>query len=135
MSSAARRLQTISDGIAAATKIARRDPSDVRLIAVSKGRSVDQIEELIAAGQRVDSPSAVLNASRLAVTVEALGESYDHVVLDGGAVPEIPAERFAQLAQTAVLVVSDPAHRQAAAARKRLEAAGFAEITMLVATG
>jgi succinoglycan biosynthesis transport protein ExoP len=90
---------------------------------------------LIAAGQRVDSPSAVLNASRLAVTVEALGETYDHVVLDGGAVPEIPAQRFAQLAETAVLVVSDPAHRQAAAARKRLEAAGFAEITMLVATG
>jgi len=52
VSSAAERLQQILDGIAAAASLARRDPNDVRLIAVSKGRSVEQIEELIAAGQR-----------------------------------------------------------------------------------
>ena len=90
---------------------------------------------LIAAGQRVKAPSAVMNSPRLAVTIEALARSYDHVVIDGGAVPEIAAERFAQLAQTGVLVVTDPAHRQANAARKRLQAAGFIDVTMLVATG
>ena len=52
MSSAADRRQRILDGIGAAAKLAPRDPADVELIAVSKGRSAEQIEELIAAGQR-----------------------------------------------------------------------------------
>lgn len=39
-------------GIAAACKLARREPSAVTLIAVTKGRSADEIEALIAAGQR-----------------------------------------------------------------------------------
>ncbi|MGN6848844.1 MAG: YggS family pyridoxal phosphate-dependent enzyme [Sphingomicrobium sp.] len=52
MSSAADRRQQTLDAIAGAAGLARRDPSDVQLIAVSKGRSADQIEALIAAGQR-----------------------------------------------------------------------------------
>jgi pyridoxal phosphate enzyme (YggS family) len=48
---AAERLHTIWDGIAAAAKAARRDPSEVTLIAVSKIRSTEQIEELVEAGQ------------------------------------------------------------------------------------
>jgi pyridoxal phosphate enzyme (YggS family) len=52
MRSAADRRQQILEAIASAAALARRDPSDVQLIAVSKGRSADQIEELIAAGQR-----------------------------------------------------------------------------------
>jgi succinoglycan biosynthesis transport protein ExoP len=97
----------------------------------------DQVSpvHLIAAGKDVKAPSAVLNASRLAVTIEALARSYDHVVMDGGAVPEIAADRFAQLAQTAVLVVTDPEGRQASTAARRLEAAGFSDVTMLVASG
>lgn len=62
MSSAADRLQEILDGIASAAALARRDPNDVRLIAVSKGRSGDQIEELIAAGQRDFGESRVQEA-------------------------------------------------------------------------
>jgi pyridoxal phosphate enzyme (YggS family) len=42
----------VRDGIAAACKLARREPADVGLIAVTKGRSADEIEPLIAAGQR-----------------------------------------------------------------------------------
>lgn len=49
---AAERLQTIRDGIASAAKVARRDPGDVSLIAVSKMRSAEDIEGLIEAGQR-----------------------------------------------------------------------------------
>jgi pyridoxal phosphate enzyme (YggS family) len=52
MSSAADRRQQILDAIAGAAALARRDPSDVQLIAVTKGRSANQIEPLIAAGQR-----------------------------------------------------------------------------------
>ena len=52
MSSAADRRQQILDGIAFAAKLAQREPADVQLIAVSKGRSAEEIEPLIAAGQR-----------------------------------------------------------------------------------
>jgi pyridoxal phosphate enzyme (YggS family) len=52
MASAAQRRQQILDRIARAAEIAKRDPADVQLIAVSKGRSAPEIEELIDAGQR-----------------------------------------------------------------------------------
>jgi PLP dependent protein len=52
MSSAADRRQQILDRIAQAAALAKRDPADVRLIAVSKGRSAEEIEALISAGQR-----------------------------------------------------------------------------------
>ena len=58
----AERRQAILDDIAAAAKLARRDPADVTLIAVSKTRSAEDIEELIAAGQRDFGESRVQEA-------------------------------------------------------------------------
>ena len=52
MTSAANRRQRILDGIAQAASVAKRDPVDVQLIAVSKGRTAEEIEALIDAGQR-----------------------------------------------------------------------------------
>ena len=52
MTSAANRRQRILDGIAQAASVAKRNPVDVQLIAVSKGRSAEEIEALIEAGQR-----------------------------------------------------------------------------------
>lgn len=52
MTSASQRRQQILDSIAQAATLARRDPAEVQLIAVSKGRTADEIEALIAAGQR-----------------------------------------------------------------------------------
>jgi pyridoxal phosphate enzyme (YggS family) len=52
MSSAAERRERILARIARAAALARREAADVQLIAVSKGRSVEQIEELIEVGQR-----------------------------------------------------------------------------------
>jgi PLP dependent protein len=52
MTSPADRRQQILDGIARAAALAKRDPADVRLIAVSKGRTGEEIEKLIAAGHR-----------------------------------------------------------------------------------
>lgn len=49
--SAAERRRHILDEIAGAAKLARRKPADVQLIAVSKTRSVEAIENLIDAGQ------------------------------------------------------------------------------------
>lgn len=62
MSSAAERRETILDGIAAAAKLARRDPAEVTLIAVSKTRSAQDAEALIAAGQRDFGESRVQEA-------------------------------------------------------------------------
>ena len=62
MPSAADRRAQVLDGIAAAAKVARRDPKDVRLIAVSKGRAVEEIEALIDAGQRDFGESRVQEA-------------------------------------------------------------------------
>lgn len=52
MSSAAQRLAAIREGVAVAAGLAKRDPAEVQLIAVSKARSIDEIEALIQAGQR-----------------------------------------------------------------------------------
>jgi pyridoxal phosphate enzyme (YggS family) len=52
VSSAAERRQRILDRIARAAALSNRDPAGVLLIAVSKGRSAEEIEALIDAGQR-----------------------------------------------------------------------------------
>lgn len=52
MSSAAERRERTLGRIARAATLAKRDAADVQLIAVSKGRSADEIEALIDAGQR-----------------------------------------------------------------------------------
>ncbi len=62
MSSPAVRRQAILDDIAAAAKLARRGPDEVTLIAVSKTRGADEIEPLIAAGQRDFGESRVQEA-------------------------------------------------------------------------
>jgi pyridoxal phosphate enzyme (YggS family) len=51
MSGAAARRSQILEGIAAAAKVAARDPAEIALVAVSKGRSGAEIEALIEAGQ------------------------------------------------------------------------------------
>jgi pyridoxal phosphate enzyme (YggS family) len=62
MSSAAARRDTILANIASAAKLARRDPAEIELIAVSKRRPVEQIAPLIAAGQRDFGESRVQEA-------------------------------------------------------------------------
>jgi len=62
MTIAADRLQTIRNDIAGAATLARRDPSDITLIAVSKTRDATEIEPLIAAGQRHFGESRVQDA-------------------------------------------------------------------------
>jgi len=52
VTSAAERRDEILSRIARAANVARRDPSGVELIAVSKGRTAGEIEPLIEAGQR-----------------------------------------------------------------------------------
>ena len=62
MTSPALRLQHIRDTISSAATVARRDPDDVCLIAVSKTRSSEEIEPLIVAGHRDFGESRVQEA-------------------------------------------------------------------------
>jgi len=59
---AAQRLQSIRENIAKAARVARREPADVTLVAVSKTRSPAEIEKLIEAGQRDFGESRVQEA-------------------------------------------------------------------------
>src|SRR5580765_7715526 len=62
MNSAADRRHKILDHIAKAASLAKRDPANVSLIAVTKGRPVEEIEPLIDAGQRDFGESRVQEA-------------------------------------------------------------------------
>lgn len=80
MTTAADRRKQILDDIARAAALARRDPGAIQLVAVSKGRSVDQIEELIAAGQQDFGENRVQEAI---VKWSDLKARYPHVRLHG----------------------------------------------------
>jgi pyridoxal phosphate enzyme (YggS family) len=60
--SAEGRRAAILEGIASAAKLARRDPGDVTLVAVSKTRPAEEIEPLVAAGQHDFGESRVQEA-------------------------------------------------------------------------
>jgi pyridoxal phosphate enzyme (YggS family) len=62
MSIAAVRREKILENIAAAAKLAGRDPAEVQLIAVSKTRTAEEAEALIDAGQRDFGESRVQEA-------------------------------------------------------------------------
>ena len=59
---ASARLQSVRDDIAKACAIARRDPAEVKLVAVSKLHGPEEITPLIAAGQRVFGENRVQEA-------------------------------------------------------------------------
>ena len=61
-SKASARLQSVHDDIAHACMIARRDPAEVTLVAVSKLHSAEEIAPLIEAGQRVFGENRVQEA-------------------------------------------------------------------------
>jgi hypothetical protein len=86
-----------------------------------------------------------MTSQRLSITIEALGRSYDHVVIDAGtATAEAPhqgvhgrlfdglCERFANLAPRVVLVAPALDNPQTALVRERLLAAGFANVSVVV---
>jgi pyridoxal phosphate enzyme (YggS family) len=62
MCSAHSRLQEVQTQIAAAATLALREPTDIRLIAVTKGRSMPEVDPLIEAGQRTFGESRIQEA-------------------------------------------------------------------------
>jgi Mrp family chromosome partitioning ATPase len=87
---------------------------------------------LVAAGKVGPDTAAILASPRLAATLEALSRSYEHVVIDAGAISAAGVDAFARLAPRAVLVATDAKHPDTIAARKRLIGAGFTDVTVYV---
>jgi MinD-like ATPase involved in chromosome partitioning or flagellar assembly len=86
---------------------------------------------IVNAGQVGDDAASMLASPHLVVAVEALARSYDHVVVDAGAVSDGVAERLARLAPKAVLIATGTEPPATQAAQLRLAAAGVADVTVL----
>jgi succinoglycan biosynthesis transport protein ExoP len=86
---------------------------------------------LIMAGRDPADAAAIMGSQRLSITIEALGRSYDQVVIDAGSLGEAAIERLAQLAPRAVLVTTEVDHPATASARERLLQSGFANVSVL----
>jgi uncharacterized protein involved in exopolysaccharide biosynthesis len=87
--------------------------------------------QVVMAGCALGDADAVIASQRLAITLEALARSYDHLVIDAGALPDIDAERFAQFAPRAVLVAGTLDDLGTIEARERMLRAGFAEVSVV----
>lgn len=87
---------------------------------------------LVTTGKVAGEGPAILASPRLTTALEGLARTYDHVVIDAGAVPEISIETFARLAPRAVLVATDLSHPATLTARERLIAAGFTDVTVFL---
>jgi succinoglycan biosynthesis transport protein ExoP len=86
---------------------------------------------LVGAGRVGSDGPAIVASQRLTMLIEGLARSYDHVIIDAGAVFEAAVERLYRLAPRAVLVAADETAVPTKAARERLAAAGFGEIAVL----
>ncbi len=89
---------------------------------------------LVMAGRTRADADDIIGSQRLSITIEALARSYDHVVIDAGALPDMAADRFAQISNRAILVASTFDDPLTVKARERLLAAGFSTVSVLVST-
>jgi uncharacterized protein involved in exopolysaccharide biosynthesis len=86
---------------------------------------------VVSSGREPTQRIALLSSPRLAPSIEALGRSYDYVVIDAGIAEVADLEAIGEIAPRAVLLVGDMAHEAAEAARERLVAAEFADVIEL----
>jgi len=90
--------------------------------------------QVVPAGRVGLDAASVYRSDRLAVAVDALARTYDHVIIDAGAAPGVPADRIARLAPCAVMVAGGVAAASADAVRAHLAAAGFEDIAVFEGT-
>ena len=90
--------------------------------------------QVITAGRVGADAPAVYLSERLSIGIEALSRAYDHVIIDAGALPNVPADRIARLAPCGVLVASGQAAAKADAVRDQLGHAGFSDIAVFTGT-
>jgi hypothetical protein len=64
------------------------------------------------------------------MAIDALAQTYDHLVIDAGSVGDAELGRLARFASRAALVTADPDEETVVAARDELAAAGFVDVTV-----
>jgi uncharacterized protein involved in exopolysaccharide biosynthesis len=87
--------------------------------------------QLVAAGNVGGEGDALLQSHMLLSAVDALGQSYDYMVIDAGAQSEVAMAPVAQLAARAVLVAGDAEENSVGALRDDLLSLGFADVAVL----
>jgi tyrosine-protein kinase Etk/Wzc len=86
---------------------------------------------LVAAGEVGNDVVALSSSPMLATVIEALGRSYEYVVIDAGSAGDVSPDRLAPLATRAMLVAADPSSSVTKAVRERLLKAGFREVAVI----
>jgi succinoglycan biosynthesis transport protein ExoP len=94
-------------------------------------RDRDSRAHIVPAGRGGPDNAAILASDRIGVALDALGRTYDHVIIDAGTASEPLPEPLLRGSPRAVLVVTGVPHEAALAARDRLHVAGFGEIAMV----
>lgn len=85
---------------------------------------------VVTAGRIDGDPHALLTSHMLAAALDALAQSYEFMVLDAGAQPELVAAPIVRIAPYAVLMAGT-ANQNNTALRDQLLSAGFAHVTVL----
>ena len=86
---------------------------------------------LVAAGQIEGDAAELLESYVLLSAVDALGQSYEYLVIDAGSQSDIAIGPIAQLAARAVLVAGEASEHSSADLRDQLLSTGFADVTVL----
>ncbi len=87
---------------------------------------------LVLAGRAPIDAASLMASQLLAIAIEALARSYDHVIIDAGMAEDIVIERLATLASRAALVAAELEAPATAHLRERLFSAGFTDVSVLV---
>lgn len=87
--------------------------------------------QLVSAGNVGDDADALIESHMLLSAVDALGQSYDYLVVDAGAFSDTAAGPIAQITSRVVLVGGDTAEATLGEMRGQLLAAGFADVAVL----
>jgi uncharacterized protein involved in exopolysaccharide biosynthesis len=88
---------------------------------------------LIVSGRAPAAPGELVSAPGMLKNFKALAYTYGHVVIDVGTLDGVDLPSVAQLASHAILLVETLSNLGTDKARDRLEAAGFNDVTILVA--
>jgi succinoglycan biosynthesis transport protein ExoP len=86
--------------------------------------------QIVGAGQ-TKPQSAMLKSPRLALAIDALTQVYDHVILDAGAIDDLPEELAASNAQALLVTRSMFDNATRAAVESELIKAGFRSVAVL----
>jgi Mrp family chromosome partitioning ATPase len=85
---------------------------------------------VISAGEAGPAGASLLSSERLAIAMDALGRTYEHLIIDAGVIADMPLRRFSRLAPQAVLVSATATDESVQAAQEMLIEAGFTSVTL-----